>query len=157
MILAILRVLALSHPLVHGVLETREPPPPTIALVHALHAERAATPAARERGVTPELLLAIAYKESRYQPKSRPQCGVTQIAARKNPKRCRRLVADTQYAYDEAVLHLEAWLDFRYCRGRGIACALTGYGKGTKAARGKPSGYALRTLQLATRIRGDAE
>lgn len=150
--LGYLRIIAAMHPLASGVLETRDPPPPTIALVHALHAEAAATARARERGVTPELLLAIAYKESRYMPRSRPQCGVMQIAARREPSRCRRLVLDVQYAYDEAVDHLDKWLDA--CRGRGIACALTGYGKGWQAMKGRPSGYALRTLRLAADIGG---
>ena len=145
--LTILRVLAMIHPLAQGVLETREPPPPSVAYVHALHAEAAATP-----DVPPELLLAIAYRESRYQPLARPQCGVTQIAARRQPRRCRRLIEDNQYAYHQAVTHLGDWL--RFCRGRGIACALTGYGAGVRAARGKPSGYALRTLALARQIRG---
>lgn len=147
-----LRILALMHPLASGVLGTRDPPPPSIALIHAVHAEAAATVEVRERGVTPELLLAIAYKESRYIPAARPQCGVTQIAAKGDPSQCRRLVIDTRYAYDETVVHLQRWLDA--CRGRGIACALTGYGKGWKAMEGRPSGYALRTLTLASRIGG---
>lgn len=125
-----------------------DPPPPSIAYVHTLHARAAAS-----AQVPPELLLAIAYKESRYDPRAKPQCGVTQIAATKDRARCALLRRNTQAAYDAAEEHLQVWLGYSFCRRQGMPCALTGYGKGTTAARsGKPDKYALNTLRLARQL-----
>lgn len=150
MILAILRVLALSDALASDIhQELKEPVPPSIALVHSYYARNAATDE-----VSAELLAVIGFKESRYKPTAKPQCGVTQIAARKNPRRCRQLREDSQAAYYAATEHIEAWLDFceKIGKGRDLRCAMTGYGPGTKAARTRFDSYALNTLRTARRI-----
>lgn len=154
MLLTILRVLAMTDSLSRGVMEQPgDPTPPTVALVHSYHARAAATDA-----VPATLLLAIGYKESRYIPVAKPQCGVTQIATYGNRRFCRALVADPGLAYATTVEHLDYWREV--CRRRGedlMACALTGYGKGTAAAKGPPSGYARNTLWRARVIAGEVK
>lgn len=109
----------------------------------AWYAAQAQTPR-----VQATVVLAQAYEESRYDPtvvSPRGFCGVLQLKLR-GPA-CR----DVARSYREAVRHLELWLDF--CR-EDMRCALTGYGGGVKAARGKyPGGraerYARRVLRRA--------
>jgi hypothetical protein len=146
----ILNYIAMWWSLSLGVMSApKEKVPPATAVAHTFMAMQAAN----ER-VPAELLLAIAYKESRFRRKVRPQCGVTQIATRSRA-RCRALADSPQLAYLAAVEHLEAWLVTCRRMGRpGMPCAITGYSEGTEAARTRRSAYGMRTLQLARRIRG---
>jgi hypothetical protein len=94
-----------------------------------------------------ELLLAIAYRESRYDPSAGPMCGVLQADARDRrewygrPAGCAELRADGAAAqYSAGVRALERWLRLcrRMRRARGVGlvrCALNGYAEGTAAAR----------------------
>jgi hypothetical protein len=123
-----------------------------IAAEQPMHAgpavENAEAAIAAERApVSAELLLAIAWRESRYQEAAGPMCGVLQADAQDRrdwygrPARCAELLADgldAQYGAGERAL--ERWL--RACgrmrRARGVTllrCALNGYAEGTAAAR----------------------
>lgn len=127
--------------LAHGV-QLEEP---TIGAAAALEQAQAAADAARAP-VTAELLLAIAYRESRYDSGAGPMCGVLQADAADRrdwygrPARCRELLADglvAQYGAGERAL--ERWVAqcrrLRRARGVGLLrCALNGYAEGVAAA-----------------------
>ncbi len=131
MILDAIRFLAMLSALARGaVMHPRETVPPTTALIHAMHAERAAT-----TEVPARVLFYLGYRESRFKRQYHPgrgQCGVTQIETYQDVKLCRTLADDHAVAYRMTTEHLTTWL--RLCRGRGLACALTGYADGTEAA-----------------------
>lgn len=153
-------------------LET-EPPPASVAVAHAELAARHAEPA---------LLLAIVHAESRHRPGAvsrlecaaacrrrasivrargahwRPPyfCGVTQVRAT-SWRGCRLLLSDDALAFERSEAELDAWLRARPCatrRGQGprVACALAGYGAGTRAAWRGTSRYARRVLARRARI-----
>lgn len=128
-------------------------------------------------GPEPEILLAIAWQESRHvaavvsrqecggavcrrvasrwrhrrpRPDWRPTyfCGVTQVTAKTWPA-CRRLIGDDRLAIATAQGELERWA--AACRRRGpgprMACALAGYGAGWSGWRRGTSAYARRVLR----------
>lgn len=140
-----------------------------VAVAHALAAKIAETPA-----VSAELLLAMAYVESRYEPKSTSRvrdgerrtgvpkwesppkevkgpyfCGVTQATAGFSWKRCLEL-RDIHTAYRATAEEITKWLS--YCRND-ITCALTGYGGGFPAIKAGTSTYPARVLSRARAIR----
>jgi len=111
-------------------------------------AENADAAIAAERApLSAELLLAIAYRESRYDTAAGPMCGVLQADAQDRrdwywrPARCDELLADGVRAqYGAGALALERWtrLCGRMRRARGVTivrCALNGYAEGGAAAR----------------------
>jgi hypothetical protein len=126
--------------------------------------------AAETRKVSAEMLLAIAYYESRYLPEATSYvingqrqahipwwawrkwpplgvsgpyfCGVTQVAAAKSWKKCLEL-RDVPSAYVAARTTLTNWL--KICRNR-MRCALTGYGGGFPAIERGTSTYPSRVL-----------
>lgn len=136
-----------------------------------LHVEAAL--AAETSLVSAEMLLAIAYYESRYLPEATSYvingqrrariprwawkkwpppgvsgpyfCGVTQVAAKKSWKKCLEL-RDVPSAYVAAKVTLTEWL--KACRGR-VRCALTGYGGGFPAIERGTSTYPSRVLGRA--------
>jgi hypothetical protein len=99
--------------------------------VAALHLA-AATFAGERFSVDPELLLAIAYRESRYQvdvvgPPVNGQraCGLMQSMPRSET--CQK--QSVLEGYLEGASHLRTWLDTKTCRGD-LRCALLGYAGG---------------------------
>lgn len=117
-----------------------------------------------------ELLLAMAYIESRHQPEATSRveggvrvtgipswsspssrvtgpffCGVTQAVAGLSWKRCLEL-RDIMTAYSTTSKELTVWL--KACRGQ-ISCALTGYGGGYPAIKAGTSTYPNRVLHRA--------
>lgn len=136
---------------------------------HAFAAKAAETPK-----VSAELLLAMAFVESRYirtatsrvengtrttgVPKwsSPPRgvsgpyfCGVTQAQAGFSWKKCLEL-RDIHTAYRVTAHELQLWL--RACRGD-LTCALAGYGGGYPAIKAGTSTYPARVLSRARAIR----
>jgi hypothetical protein len=125
---------------------------PDKAHVQALAALRAETPK-----ISAEVLLGLAWVESRYYPNAVSRieggirktgfpkwtsppagtynfhCGVTQIGAGRSWKRCQEL-QDVFLAYKQAVVHLNSWLSPRICNGN-LYCALTGYNGGFPAIK----------------------
>lgn len=151
-----------------AVLLAPDPPPPPVAFRHASVAVTA---------MDPELLLALAWQESRHvgavvsrlqcgagcrrfasrwrhawpRPDWRPAyfCGVTQVTARSWGV-CLALMRDDRRALEVAQVELKRW---RVACGRlgsgprGDACALAGYGAGWAGARRGTSGYARKVLR----------
>lgn len=139
------------------------------AVTHALAAKIAEAP-----GVSAELLLAMAYVESRYDSRATSRvrdgerrtgipkwesppkgvtgpyfCGVTQAIAGHSWKRCLEL-RDLHTAYQATAGEIKKWLG--YCRND-ITCALTGYGGGFPAIKAGTSTYPARVLSRARAIR----
>lgn len=139
----------------------------TIQAQAALEAETPDIPA--------EVLLGIAWVESRYYPtavsriekdsrvtgipnwKSPPKgtrsffCGVTQINAGNSWKKCRE-ARDVFLAYRTTVKELTAWMSPRIC-GKDLRCALTGYSGGFRALKSKTRLYANYVLRRADLIK----
>lgn len=120
--------------------------------------------AAARGDVTPELLGAITWRESRFTPTvfTHPTrrswfCGVTQLKAT-SVAGCRALMARRFAVYVDTVHHIEAWLAF--CRADKVArrhpdrlaCAIGGYGHGVKGARAGTTKNARAVLRLAARL-----
>lgn len=107
----------------------------------------AAMVAAKASGLEPELLLAMAYTESRYNPNAlsriecpkgkcrrvtgvwasetmppnaRPSwfCGVTQVGGNVSWERCREFAHDIKLSYATAAEHLNTWLLVPQCRAK---------------------------------------
>lgn len=155
MIHAILMWFAMATPMAHSlVTRRRDPLPPTTALIHTYMAEAAATPDAPA-----SLLLAIAYRETRMTRVYRPgpgQCGVTQIETYADRDLCLRLADSPALAYAAAARHLGEWSAFCKANGRlDRGCAMTGYGRGTRAALGRVPRWARTRLQLARALERD--
>lgn len=104
------------------------------------HAEAAI---AHERPDLPaELMLAIAWRESKYDPTARPDCGVMQVT-RKNlggsRAACAAARADAAAGYQVGADAFGRWVD--QCQGDRkrrvsvLRCALNGYAEGTAAGR----------------------
>lgn len=123
--------------------------------------------AAARGPVTPALLAAITWRESRFTPSvfTHPTrrswfCGVTQLKAT-SVKGCRALMARRFAVYADTVTHIDAWL--RFCRVDKVArkhpdrlrCAIAGYGHGVKGARTGTTKNARAVLRLAARIASD--
>lgn len=136
--------------------------------------------AVETKEIPAELLLSIAYSESRYDPNAtsyllhgkrvanvprwaraaKPPkgvtgpyfCGVTQVAAKLSWKRCQE-VRDIDTAYRVAVGEVAAWL--KACRKHKkdrMRCALFGYGGGFPAIERATSTYPARVMKRARRI-----
>lgn len=140
------------------------------AYTQALAATEAATP-----DIPEEVLLGLAWVESRYYPtavsrvengkrvtgipkwKSPPKgthsffCGVTQISAGDSWEKCRS-VQDVYLAYRTAVKELTAWMSTKICN-RNLRCALAGYDGGFQATKYKTSRYAEYVLQRSNLIK----
>lgn len=85
-----------------------------------------------------ELMLAMAWRESRYTNASKPQCGVLQVHL--PPARCRVARASAAGGYAAGAGALGAWSDYcrRVRRSKGVSvtrCALNGYAEGGLAGR----------------------
>jgi hypothetical protein len=145
---------------------------PGTALAHAVAAYEA-----RSEMVEPELLLAMAYIESRYDPTSLSRvegdtrktgpwrsnvppklmnreksifCGPLQTYAR-SWKQCLQQ-RELHVAYPTAVAELEVWLRDRRVRGR-LSKALAGYGCGNHGVNtGKCNRYPERVLRMKEKI-----
>jgi hypothetical protein len=109
---------------------------PEEVAANAVAAARAETP-----DVPAELLLAVAWRESRYEPTAGPQCGVVQVTLRGAP--CRRLLAAGLAAqYRAGARAIERWIRLVRRMGRpGIRNALLGYAEGVAAVR---RGYGIK-------------
>jgi hypothetical protein len=113
---------------------------PSEARQHALAALAAETP-----DVPAEVLLGLAWRESRYDELAGPQCGVDQVTL--HGAACRELLAGglvAQYRAGAAALGNWWRLCGRIRRVRGftrLECTITGYSEGTAAAR---RGYGLK-------------
>jgi hypothetical protein len=136
------------------------------AYVHALAATAASSPEVRA-----EVLLSMAWIESRYYPEavsriengvrvtgvprwsSPPKgtysffCGVTQVSAGNSWKKCQQ-VRDIFVAYRETVKELEQWMSPRIC-AHNLRCALTGYSGGFAAIKSGTNPYARFALGRA--------
>lgn len=138
---------------------------------HARFAVAAATPA-----VSAEVLLATAWRESRFDPTwvsrrvdgvrvvgryrghRRPAgstgnlfCGVTQATAR-TWRECVALRADDALAYRTTAAELEQWLADRRCRGD-LTCAIAGYQGGNAAVTGRRFTSARALMRRAATLR----
>ncbi len=109
-----------------------------VAAVHLA----AATFAGELFSVDPTHLLAIAYRESRYQlglsgplVRGRRACGLMQPMM--HAEGCREQTVLSGYL--EGARHLRVWLDTKTCRGD-IRCALLGYGGGYALLKGCANG-----------------
>lgn len=109
--------------------------------VAALHLG-AATFVGERFSVDPAVLLAIAYRESRYttgvvgpEVRGRRACGLMQPMM--HAESCREQSVLEGYA--EGAGHLRTWLDTKTCRGD-LHCALLGYGGGYALIRGCAAG-----------------
>lgn len=89
-----------------------------------------------------ELMLAIAWRESRYDRTARPDCGVMQVTKKNlgSAQACRAARASAAGGYQAGAAALSWWV--RACerikRARGVGvlrCALNGYAEGGRAAR----------------------
>lgn len=125
----------------------------------ALEASAAMHQAARGE-VTPAILAALTWRESRFNPSARTNpkvgrwcCGVTQLAVR-SLERCRQLALRRFEVYPATVAHLERWRTVcrRLKSGGGIECALAGYGHGVKGARRGSTHHARAVMRLARRL-----
>jgi hypothetical protein len=92
--------------------------------------------------VDPAVLLAIAYRESRYtlgvvgrEVRGRRACGLMQPMMHDDTCRKQTVVE----GYLEGASHLRTWLDTKTCRGD-LHCALLGYGGGYALIRGCAAG-----------------
>lgn len=140
------------------------------ALIHAAAAKLAET-----SSISAELLLSLAFVESRYQSSSTSRvengvrkvgipkwgyprsnisgpyfCGVTQVMAGMSWGKCLEL-RDILVAYKTAVTELELWLKSPYCN-KSLQCALWGYGGGHPAIKARTSTYPARVLGRALAI-----
>lgn len=140
------------------------------ALLHVAAAKSAET-----NIVSKELLLSMAYSESRYNPRSVSRvedgvrkgnipkwttppknvtgpyfCGVTQVMARMSWKRCVEF-QDIFLAYRTAAHELGKWFNDPYCRkaDERMRCALFGYGGGYPAIKAQTLTYPNRVLGRA--------
>lgn len=147
--------------------------PIEVAFIHAAAAKMVETV-----NVSAELLLSLAFVESRYQPSATSRvengvrkvgipkweypnrnisgpyfCGVTQVMADMSWKKCLEL-RDIFLAYRTAVNELEVWLKSPYCQNSGnlMQCALWGYGGGHPAIKAKTSTYPARVIGRALAI-----
>lgn len=105
----------------------------------------------------PSLLLAIAYRESRYtgsvrgpEVQGKHACGVMQPLMGAEPCPAQDLLA----GYTEGARHLRVWLDTKTCR-LDIRCALLGYAGGYRLLKACAAGQVLveragRTVDLCT-------
>lgn len=116
--------------------------------------------AAARGDVTPAVLAAITWRESRFTPSvfTHPTrrswfCGATQLKAT-SVKGCRALMARRFAVYVDTVEHIEAWLRFcrRTPRAKRLECAIAGYGHGVKGAQAGTTKNARAVLRLAARI-----
>jgi len=146
----------------------------------AKHAD-AALYASQQTGVSPEILLGIAYVESRYfsevvsrmecvaeechraggfwRSESRSSrfrgpyfCGALQVGGHVSWQRCRELISDLQENYLVAARHLQAWLDQPICHGN-LRCALLGNAGGFPMIKANRSTYPQRCTRVARAIR----
>lgn len=155
-----------------AVLETA---PDTYLTEEEAYVQSLATLEAETSTVSAELLLAMAWTESRYYPtavsriengrrvtgiprwKSPPKgarnffCGVTQISAGNSWRKCKS-VQDVFSAYKETIKELEQWMSPRVC-GRNLRCALTGYSGGFAAIKSGTNNYASFVLNRAKLIK----
>ncbi len=151
---------------------------PTLAPAEALaHAREAMHAAAASEDISPELLLAIAFVESRFDPTALSRvegdqrrggrwpydvppkrltkgtsmfCGALQTRAL-TWQQCLKQ-RDLHYAYRRAVRELESWLHDRRVRGD-ITRALAGYACGNRGVKtGKCNRYPGRVLWQARRL-----
>lgn len=143
------------------------------AFTHAVAAKMVETP-----NVPAELLLSLAFVESRYQPSATSRmehgvrkvgipkwkypnrstsgpyfCGVTQVMADMSWKKCLEF-RDIFLAYKTTVDELEIWLKSSYCQSsnKPMQCALWGYGGGHPAIKARASTYPARVLGRALAI-----
>lgn len=144
------------------------------AFTHALAAKAAETP-----NISAELLLGLAFVESRYQPLATSRmengvrktgiptwksprsnvsgpyfCGVTQVMAEMSWNKCVKF-RNIFYAYKKATTELELWLKSPYCKytSNKMQCALRGYGGGYPAIIFGTSTYPARVLSRASAIK----
>lgn len=134
---------------------------PDTVLTPELAVEASAAMHQAARGdVTPALLAAITWRESRFTFTARTHprpgrwcCGVTQIAV-SSPRACRALAARRFDVYHLTIERLEEAR--RVCRrlrrGGGLECALAGYGHGMKGARAGTTKNARAVMRLAGRL-----
>ncbi len=140
-----------------------------VAIEHATAAMMA-----ERKGVSAELLLGLAYVESKFNPMTVSRvshgkrktgtptwttpprhvkgpyfCGVTQAIAKRSWKRCVEL-QDIFVAYDQTASEIAWWL--RQCKGK-MNCALLGYGGGYASIERGTSPYPGRVLKWAKRIK----
>ena len=155
---------------------------PTVADEHSRAVVAAAT-----SSVPAEVLVAVAYHESKFDSRAlswrdrhgqrqtgvwsanvppkgaRPSwyCGVTQVGGWVPWETCQRFREDVPLAYMEASQHLERWLKSPPCSRRDghdrWQCALAGYGGGWNAIRNMSTDYADRVLRTAARFRSIAK
>lgn len=129
---------------------------------------------AQRPGISAEILLAMAFVESRFSPSATSRvengkrttgiprwstppkgvtgpffCGVTQAQAGFSWKRCLEL-QDLRIAYSTTAEELRKWM--RVCRND-LECALAGYGGGFPAIKAKTSTYPARVLSRARALR----
>ncbi len=143
---------------------------PEAALTHAVAAKMAETPE-----VPAELLLSMAYSESRYIPEATSRvengvrttgipkwssppknvsgpyfCGITQAIAQMSWKRCTEL-RNIFVAYRTSAIELRKWVRDPHCRKADdqLRCALLGYGGGYAAIKAQTSTYPSRVLGRA--------
>lgn len=130
---------------------------------HALAAVEAATPE-----VPAEILLGVAWVESRYSPNAvsrvedgkrktgiptwnKPPygtrsffCGATQVSAEDSWEKCKRFRSVT-LAYTTLIEELNRWLSPRICN-HNLTCALTGYNGGFPAIKSGKTSYAYTVM-----------
>lgn len=144
------------------------------AIVQVVAAEMAET-----KDVSAELLLSLAYSESRYNPRATSRvekgvrnttlplwetppktvsgpyfCGVTQADARMSWKKCMEL-RNIFTAYETTAKELGRWLRVPQCRTADdrMRCALLGYGGGFPAISAETSTYPARVLGRARALK----
>lgn len=145
--LTILRVVAFAVRL-YAMPDTALTPETAIEASRAMHA-------AARGPVTPAILAAITWRESRFTPAvfTHPTprawfCGVTQLKAT-SVRGCRALMSRRFAVYVDTVTHLEAWLRVCDRRARRLECAIAGYGHGMKGARAGTTKNSRAVLRLA--------
>lgn len=141
----------------------------------------AALYASQQTGVSPEILLGIAYVESRYfsevvsrmectaedchrmggfwRSRYKPTnfsgpyyCGALQVGGHVSWGRCQGLISDLRENYLTAARHLQAWLDQPICHGN-LRCALLGNAGGFPMIKRNRSTYPQRCTRVAHLIR----
>lgn len=163
-----------SDDLVHAVISEAPHMTQDTAMPHVLEAIAAET-----HEVPAELLLSIAYSESRYDPRATSYvfggkrkahvptwawalnppkgvsgpyfCGTTQVAAKMSWKRCLEM-RDLKVSYQTSVQTLSEWIKICRKSKNRIRCALFGYGGGFPAIERGTSTYPTRVLNRARRI-----
>jgi len=140
---------------------------PTLDVATAkLHVESAIA-AAKSQGLQPELLLAVAYVESRFDPTATSRveidrrktgrwaseqpagtgprfCGIMQTQAGSSWATC-LVMRDLDIGYLVGARELKSWL--RYCHGD-VACTISGHGGGFAGVKKSPTRYASRVLRV---------